>query len=326
MSPKSSFALLASLIIAAPAHAQTSKSHLRADMRAFVVAISLKAKSQEPRFLVVPQGGLELLTEDGEATTKPASAYLSAIDGVGQEEVFYGFENDDNRKTPREETNAFLERLNVAKKAGKGVLVTDYATKKPLVDDAYARNKAAGFVGFVADRRGLDRVPAYPAKPPGLNSADVRTLADVKNFLYLIDGGRFETLPNYLGAMARTSHDLLVIDPFSGDWAPTSADIAPLKHKAGGGRRLVLCYLSIGEAEDYRPYWKPSWSKTPPPFLGVEDPNWKGNFAVRYWDPAWQSILMDGPDSPLSKILAVGFDGVYLDKVDEYGWFEEHGE
>ncbi|WZP00929.1 endo alpha-1,4 polygalactosaminidase [Isosphaeraceae bacterium EP7] len=326
MRPESCFALFSALILAATAHGQAPKRDYRADMRAFVAAISLKAKAQTPGFLVVPQGGLELLTEDAEPDGKLAAAYLGAIDGVGQEEVFYGFENVDDRKTPRPESEAFLKLLDVAKKAGKGVLVTDYATKRPLVDDAYARNKAAGLVGFVADRRGLDRIPRYPAKPPGVNTADVRSFADVKNFLYLIDGGRFETLANYLGAMARTDHDLLIIDPFSGDWAPTAADIDRLKRKPGGGRRLVLCYLSIGEAEDYRPYWKPAWTKAPPPFLGPENPDWKGNFSVRYWDSAWRSIILDGPGSPLGRILAAGFDGVYLDKVDEYGWFEDHPE
>ena len=39
---------------------------------------------------------------------------------------------------------------------------------------------------------------------------------------------------------------------------------------------------------------------------------------MRFWDPAWQEIIFAYTD----RILAAGFDGVYLDKVDE---FEEMG-
>ena len=39
---------------------------------------------------------------------------------------------------------------------------------------------------------------------------------------------------------------------------------------------------------------------------------------MKFWDPAWQEIIFAYAD----RILAAGFDGVYLDKVDE---FEEMG-
>ena len=59
------------------------------------------AKKTGPAFLIVPQGGVGLLTDKG----KPiADEYLKAIDAIGQEEIFYGFDNKDNRKTPKKET------------------------------------------------------------------------------------------------------------------------------------------------------------------------------------------------------------------------------
>ena len=47
---------------------------------------------------------------------------------------------------------------------------------------------------------------------------------------------------------------------------------------------------------------------------------------MKYWEPAWQAMFVGGQRSYLPAVLAAGFDGVYLDKVDEYEWFEEHGE
>ena len=87
-----------------------------------------------------------------------------------------------------------------------------------------------------------------------------------------------------------------------------------MRRKPDGSRRLVLAYMSIGEAESYRWYW-PRRSSA---WLGAENPQWRGNYGVRFWHSDWQEIIFEYTD----KIVAAGFDGVYLDKVDE---FEEHG-
>lgn len=301
------------------------KDDYRTAMRDFVQAISAQAKKADPTFLVIPQAGSGLLTNTGEPDGKPVVNYLKAIDGFGQEEIFYGFDNKDDRKTPKAETDRLLKQLALVKAAGKPVLSTDYAGKRPLVDDAYAKNAAAGFVSFLADRRGLDGVPKYPEKLVNENANDVKSLKDVKNFLYVIDGGPFGSKEKYVAALAKTNHDLLVVDLFTGDWTATADDVKRLKVKANGGRRLVLCYVSIGEAEDYRYYWQKDWKPGNPAYVGPENPQWKRNFAANYWDPAWQAVFVEGKDSYLSRVQSVGFDGIYLDKVDEYEWFEDQG-
>src|SRR5215470_17887026 len=40
-----------------------------------------------------------------------------------------------------------------------------------------------------------------------------------------------------------------------------------MRSKPDGGRRVILAYLSIGEAEDYRYYWQESWRKSRPEWL-----------------------------------------------------------
>ncbi len=46
---------------------------------------------------------------------------------------------------------------------------------------------------------------------------------------------------------------------------------------------------------------------------------------MRYWDADWQSIIYGSPDSYLDKIMDLGFDGIYLDRVDAYWRYEEQG-
>jgi cysteinyl-tRNA synthetase len=80
--------------------------------------------------------------------------------------------------------------------------------------------------------------------------------------------------------------------------------------------------MSIGEAEDYRFYWDESWNTDEPEWLEAENPDWEGNYKVRYWNSYWKSIIYGSQDAYLDKILAKGFDGVYLDIIDAFEYFE----
>jgi len=114
--------------------------------------------------------------------------------------------------------------------------------------------------------------------------------------------------------------DWIVLDAsFSTEEPWTTADLSAIR--AGRAGRKVIAYLSIGEAENYRAYWQSSWSTNAPAFLLGENPEWKGNFRVKFWQADWQKIILADVD----KIMAAGFDGVYLDIVDGFETFEQNG-
>lgn len=108
-----------------------------------------------------------------------------------------------------------------------------------------------------------------------------------------------------------------------GEVAFNAVEVERLRHKANGGRRLVMGYMSIGEAEDYRYYWQSSWNKHRPEWMDKENSAWSGNYKVCYWYKECQDIICGSGDSYLNRILAAGFDGVYLDVIDAYEYFEE---
>ena len=127
--------------------------------------------------------------------------------------------------------------------------------------------------------------------------------------------------------IAASGFDAVVID-YARDGtqanALTATDIERMKVKLDGSRRVVLAYLSIGEAEQYRYYWNTRWNWLwgwyakffGPQWLGAENRDWRGNFAVRYWMDEWQTLICGPGNSYLGRIIAAGFDGVWLDKVD----------
>lgn len=141
-------------------------------------------------------------------------------------------------------------------------------------------------------------------------------LQAVNNFLYQLQNID-------LNAIGHTAYDLVVLD-YSADGSDerafTREQITWLRHSPGG-EKIVLAYMSIGEAEDYRFYWRPARRVKPPLWLDAANPDWPGNYKVRYWDPEWQAIILAYTD----KLVNAGFDGAYLDLVDAYEYFAEQG-
>ena len=159
---------------------------------------------------------------------------------------------------------------------------------------------------------------ASPASAQSEEPSPARVLAAAKSWGYQLQN----IDPD---AIADAPYDMVVLD-YSRDGtdaeALTAADLEKLKTKPDGGRRIVLSYLSIGEAEKYRYYWKWYWGWLfglfAPEWRGRQNTEWRGNYGVRYWNEDWQKIIFSGPGSYLDRIMRAGFDGVYLDKVDEY--------
>jgi len=224
-------------------------------MRNLVQNISAYAKETKPSFVVIPQNGPELLTTNGEPDGLLSMAYLDAINGIGREDLFYGYTHD-NIVTPVSERNYLISLMGVAENNGVEVLVTDYCSTPSFVDDSYAQNTANGYVSFAADHRELDNIPAYPESPYKVNNSNVTSLAEAKNFLYLINPSSFTSKDAFLDAIKETNYDVIVIDLFYDGVALGSSEVASLRNKATGSSRLVLAYMSIGEAEDYRYYWR----------------------------------------------------------------------
>lgn len=293
----------------------------RQAMRDFVVRISETARAQHSDFIVIPQNGIELVTVGEDADAELAATYLTAIDGHGQEDLFYGYNRND-KPTSAAETDYLLSYLRRSKQAGKSILVTDYCSRSEYVAGARSRCDAEDFVSFAAPSRELDVIPA--GAPTHENAQDIVRLSDAQNFLYLLNNERFESKSAFINAVVNTNYDVFITDLLFTDGTPfTAEEVEQLKRKANGGKRLVICYMSIGEAEDYRYYWKSEWKRHKPAWLARENPEWRGNYKVRYWDPAWQEIICGSDDSYLNRILAAGFDGVYLDIVDAFEFFEK---
>jgi cysteinyl-tRNA synthetase, unknown class len=292
------------------------------EMRDFVIGISEYAKAFNGKFIIIPQNGIELVSSTGDEEGTPQTEYLTAIDGNGQEDLFFGYDNDDQATSNND--NAYLKIfLDVSKSAGKTILVTDYCSTPSRMLSSCNQNNSSGYVSFAASQRELNIIPNYPKPIYGENNGIITTLSGVKNFLYLINPENYTTKTDFIDAVTSTNYDLLIMDLFFQDGSEfTTAEISQLKNKANGGKRLVISYMSIGEAENYRYYWQSSWNSNEPPWMDGENPDWKGNFKIKFWDEGWQNIIFGNDNSYLKKIINANFDGVYLDIIDAFEYYE----
>jgi len=295
------------------------------EMKNFVQDLSAWSHTIDPGFLIIPQNGHELITSDGKLQGDPDLNYLSSIDGQGREDLVFGYNGDDEESPSwiQGDVGFFLLKAQLYDKV---VLVTDYCSTPSKIDTSYARNHRNKFVSFAASHRELDNIPVYPTVPFEENNRVITRLDSIHNFLYLINPESIGNKSDFINAVKNTNYDLLITDLFINSTAFTLTDVEELKIKSNGGVRLLIAYLSIGEAENYRYYWNTDWENDPPSWLKEENPDWPGNYKVNYWEKSWQDIIFGNEDSYLKKILNVGFDGVYLDLIDAFEYFEEKGE
>lgn len=102
-------------------------------------------------------------------------------------------------------------------------------------------------------------------------------------------------------------YDMLILDPDNHpDFKHTRQDA------------LIIGYISIGEAEGYRKYWK-SIEKDKNLVI-KENENWKENYYVDVTSEKWHKIILD---EVIPDIVKQGFDGLFLDTIDTVDVIEE---
>lgn len=127
--------------------------------------------------------------------------------------------------------------------------------------------------------------------------------------------------------VSNSRYDIVTIDEVTTYNSPAKLSAVSIVNQMhattgiSGSRKIVLAYVDIGEAENTRLYWQPSWSVGTPSFILGLDPNgYPNNFIVNYSDPRWQQIVFGSPTALVDQAMADGFDGVFLDNVGAYNY------
>ncbi len=144
-------------------------------------------------------------------------------------------------------------------------------------------------------------------------------LLSVQRWLLLLNN---ELAPGTVRRIADSPYDMAVVDDVATlSWNARydiRGTVKQLQQRPNGSRRLVLSYLNVGQAEDYRNYFSTSWKQKPPDWIiGADPEGWTGNYPVAYWRKEWKTILV-GQQGLVQRIARDGFDGAYMDWVAGY--------
>ena len=131
--------------------------------------------------------------------------------------------------------------------------------------------------------------------------APVKEVKDYKSWSYVLNNINFD-------AIKKSNYDVVIIDIETNNKLVDAETIKSLKPKK------VFAYASLGQAENYRSYWKKEWDKTPPVWIGKENRYWKDNFEIKnLMAPEWVEISKRTVDM----IIAMGYDGVLVNGLPE---------
>jgi cysteinyl-tRNA synthetase len=156
----------------------------------------------------------------------------------------------------------------------------------------------------------------FPGSPVP-DRAGLPPLGDVSHWLYLID---VDLEPETVEQIVSSTYDMAVLDFIPSEANNTDYPMADVVARLHGAvhPKLVIAYIDIGQAEDYRTYWQPGWRIGNPEWIVAGDPDgWEGNYPVAYWQDQYRDVWL-GSEGYLQAILDAGFDGVYLDWVEAY--------
>lgn len=277
-------------------------------MQDFVVNIAKYARKYNPDFIIIPQNGIELAFNNIDPNDGINHAYMSAINGIGVEALFYNgtYALDGER----------LSMLQLLK-SSKKILVSEFVSDNNNISDALFRNYNEGFICFVRNKDNY-HYKHIPDSVPHENTNNITNLSLAQNFLYLISTDNYSSKQELVNAISLTNFDVVLIDLFFNDIEFTPSEINQLKRKANGAQRLVISYINIGAAEKFRYYWKKNWRLHHPHWLKRKYEGYDDEFYVKFWVKEWQDIIYGNDNSYMKKILDAGFDGAYLDNVEAY--------
>jgi len=310
--------------------------NFREELRLLVDGLAQYAESRDPNFLLIGRMPLGLMaTSDWErqreAILDPASLDREPVPDDAPGGPFRRILRDfdaiafddlncppppprpDARRSTRAEEQRAARNASLTeaiRASGAPVLSVDTCSPPVSAFDLAKKGRAGKSLSVVAvgTPEAPKRLPA--GRPPFENPANVDSLTGVKNALWLRSPRAYASKEEWLLAMGKTNADMVVVDAFyKADQPLTKAEVAALKYKFMGARRLVLAQIDLTAARDDRFYWKRDWKVGEPPFLREAQPGTPDGILVNYWDPAWKEIL----GVHFKGLMDLGFDGVLIE-------------
>jgi len=305
-------------------------TNYRDEMRRLVMNVADFARKSDPGFVIITHNGLDLLEKIDDVDQRkvyPARAYMLSVDAVMQDAMFYGFEAF-GKPTPKDRKDQLARLVTLAKQNRIKLLTMDFVAEPKLIDSVLAESRKEGFLPFVAhkDLSVINGIPPYPKRPFRENPNNILSMSEAENFLYLRDTSAMGLEVEAALKIHDTNYDIVVVDVFHGRKPFTRRAVETMRYKNLGARRMVLARMDVGTAANYRYYWQANWQSGSPRWITAPYPTDPDRFFVEYWRPEWHKVIYGDDKSFTYGLIAQGFDGVVIEGVEAYRYFESDGQ
>jgi endo-alpha-1,4-polygalactosaminidase (GH114 family) len=159
------------------------------------------------------------------------------------------------------------------------------------------------------------------------------SIHEVQSFDYFIAPG-LNGVPRggqQFRAAVTEAYDMLIANYYSGRKLIEGETVREFQDSSPRGR-LAIAYINVGEfmrccssidLADQEQWFDANGELTAgaPQWLGPRNPKFKNLWSAREWDPHWQAYIL----GEIDKIVALGFDGVFLDMLYSDGTWGPSG-
>lgn len=170
--------------------------------------------------------------------------------------------------------------------------------------------------------RDLEDIYVYPKNETIISESakNISNIYDAKNVRILTNDKTYESKYKFIDMIRNSNYDIVIINPlFQEKERYTKEEIASLKQKKNGFKRLVIGELSVTEASENAYYWQDSWNEELPEWIEAFSLYNNGRYISRYWEEPFREILANY----FKDIFVMDFDGVWLTGGENYDYFEK---
>ena len=203
---------------------ETGSETYRNRMRELILEIKKNTSKDK---LLITQNGNELYFYNG----KLNKDFINVTDGTTQESLYYGAEFKLTNPTSKKQNEQLLNWLIPVRKYGKPVFVINYGSGKKVRQDLLKKSEETKFIN--------ELLPSFEANMTyvpvqSFNADNITSLADVKNFLVLLNPENFKNIDAFFEYLKKTDYDLLLIELSHNGKFMTKNQISILKRKKNG--------------------------------------------------------------------------------------------
>lgn len=209
---------------------------------------------------------------------------------------------------------------------GGATLAAECAARKDTAIDGIAVEQIAGECARYPDGRMCRLLGRRHTRP--------RTIFEVVNYLQFnapgLDGA--PTSQQAWVDAAPQKYDMFIDDYYSGHCAFDPAPVHAFQDSRPPRGRLAIAYIDGGEFMrccsnidlDRQSTWfdaNGNLTSDAPAWLGPQNPKFPGLYTARVWMPAWRHYIL----RELDKIMALGYDGAFIDVLYNDGAWGTNG-